>query len=167
MKRKDIPPLTSLYFYLTEGCNLACCHCWLAPKYDPEGTRYPTLDVSLFRKILDEASPLGLQNVKLTGGEPLLHPQIDKILDILKDRDLPVILETNGLLCDEKMAAHLAEIHDLFVSVSLDGATAEIHDRIRGVLGAFEKAIRGIKALVTGESIPRSSSPSCEKTCTR
>ena len=148
MKAKDIPPLSSLYFYLTAGCNLACRHCWLAPKYDPEGRRYPTLDVNLFRQILDEAKPLGLQTVKLTGGEPLLHPGIHGILDIVKNEKLSLILETNGLLCDEQTAKHLAEFDYPFVSVSLDGATDEVHDRIRGVPGAFEKAVRGIKVLV-------------------
>ncbi len=73
-------PLNQFYFYLTEGCNLACRHCWLAPKLDREGTLYPTLPVDLFETAIREAKPLGLKAVKLTGGEPLLHPQFLQLI---------------------------------------------------------------------------------------
>ena len=70
----DTPPLSRIYFYLTEGCNLACRHCWLAPGFDPDGSRHAVLPVELFETAIREARPLGLARVKLTGGEPLLHP---------------------------------------------------------------------------------------------
>ena len=44
-----VPPLNQLYFYLTEGCNLACRHCWLAPRFETDGRRYPTLPVESLR----------------------------------------------------------------------------------------------------------------------
>ena len=80
LRREDdrLNPLNQLYFYLTEGCNLACRHCWLAPKLDAAGDRYPTLPVELFETAIREAKPLGLSAVKLTGGEPLLHPRITR-----------------------------------------------------------------------------------------
>ncbi len=77
-------PLRQIYFYLTEGCNLACRHCWLAPKLDPQGNRFATLPVETFETAILEAKPLGLQGVKLTGGEPLLHPHIDQLLEIIQ-----------------------------------------------------------------------------------
>lgn len=69
-----MPPLNQLYFYLTEGCNLACRHCWLAPKFDADGSRYAMLPVELFETAVREAKPLGLSGLKLTGGEPLCTP---------------------------------------------------------------------------------------------
>lgn len=70
---KDDYPLEQIYFYLTEGCNLACRHCWLSPKLQGESKTYPTLSIELFHSILEQAKPLGLKAVKLTGGEPLMH----------------------------------------------------------------------------------------------
>ena len=68
-------PLNQIYFYLTKGCNLRCRHCWIAPKYQGDGQSHPALDVDLFKSIVAQAKPLGLGGVKLTGGEPLIHPR--------------------------------------------------------------------------------------------
>jgi len=147
-ERKDTPPLTTLYFYMTEGCNLACKHCWLAPKFDADGTRFPVIDSDLFALIIEEARPLGLKNVKLTGGEPLMHPRIHRILDTIQDAGINLRIETNGLLCDEAMARHIADFDTPFVSVSLDGATARVHDSIRSVPGSYDRSVLGIRNLV-------------------
>ncbi|MEA3455132.1 MAG: SynChlorMet cassette radical SAM/SPASM protein ScmF [Campylobacterota bacterium] len=148
MSYETIPPLSSLYFYMTEGCNLACQHCWLAPKFDEDGSKYPVIDVGLFRQIIEEAIPLGLDSIKLTGGEPLLHPNIYEIWKIHKEFGLSPWVETNGLLCDEQMADTITNFPSPFVSVSLDGSTPEIHDAIRGLSGAYDRSIQGIKNLV-------------------
>jgi SynChlorMet cassette radical SAM/SPASM protein ScmF len=142
-----VPSLNQLYFYLTEGCNLACRHCWLAPKLDKTGFRYPTLPVDLFEKTIQEAKPLGLRGVKLTGGEPLLHPHFKKLLEIIRQEDLSLTIETNGLLCAPDMAREIAKSTKRFVSVSLDGTDAATHEWVRGVPGSFEAARRGIKNL--------------------
>ena len=77
-------PLTNIYFYLTEGCNFSCRHCWIASGYGSQDTPPSVLNFDLFKKILQQAKPLGLSNVKLTGGEPLLHPAINEILEFIK-----------------------------------------------------------------------------------
>ena len=140
-------PLNQIYFYLTEGCNLRCRHCWIAPKYQSEGTSYPALDLDLFKTTIDQAKPLGLTGVKLTGGEPLLHPQIQEILEYLRAQDLPLSMETNGVLCTPEVAHQVAACTDPFVSVSLDGAKSETHEWVRGVEGCFEDALLGIRNL--------------------
>jgi molybdenum cofactor biosynthesis enzyme MoaA len=71
-------PLNQIYFYLTEGCNLRCRHCWVAPKYQSGSNSYPALDLDLFKSIIEQAKHLGLTGVKLSGGEPLLHPEIKR-----------------------------------------------------------------------------------------
>ncbi len=50
-----VPPLKTLYFYLTEGCNLRCRHCWIEPPYQSVKRQYPALDPELFRYILQQA----------------------------------------------------------------------------------------------------------------
>lgn len=145
--------LKALYFYLTEGCNLACSHCWLSPSYDPEGKKYPFLPLDLFQQIISEARPLGLERIKLTGGEPLLHPDILTLLEIVQQENLELNMETNGILCTEEIAAAIARQHKPFVSISLDAVEADIHDRIRGKKGAFAQTIQAVKTL-TAQNVP-------------
>ena len=140
-------PLNQIYFYLTEGCNLRCRHCWIAPKYQTEGKTYPALDFDLFKSIIEQAKPLGLTGVKLTGGEPLLHPQFSEILEYIQTEDLRLIVETNGVLCTPELAQKIAACKEPFVSVSLDGADAETHEWVRSVTGCFEAALRGVQNL--------------------
>ena len=142
-----VPSLNQLYFYLTEGCNLACRHCWLAPKFDTTGFRYPTLPVDLFEKAIQEAKPLGLRGVKLTGGEPLLHPHFKRLLEIVRREELSLTIETNGLLCTSDTAREIAKSAKRFVSVSLDGTDAATHEWVRGIPGSFDAARRAIKNL--------------------
>jgi SynChlorMet cassette radical SAM/SPASM protein ScmF len=148
-------PLRQLYFYLTEGCNLACRHCWLAPKFDPGAARYPALPAETFEAIIQEALPLGLEGVKLTGGEPLMHPQIADLLEILRRADLRLNIETNGLLCTPSLAAEIARCKAAFVSVSLDGADAAAHEWVRGVPGAFEAALQAVRNLAAAGLRPQ------------
>jgi SynChlorMet cassette radical SAM/SPASM protein ScmF len=148
-------PLNQIYFYLTEGCNLRCRHCWIAPKYQSEANQYPALDLDLFKSIIEQGKPLGLIGVKLTGGEPLLHPQLNEILEHIRTEDLSMTLETNGVLCTPELAEKMAACKDPFVSVSLDGADAGTHEWVRGVNGCFDEAIEGLRNLVNAGFRPQ------------
>jgi SynChlorMet cassette radical SAM/SPASM protein ScmF len=149
------PPLNQLYFYLTEGCNLACRHCWLAPRFDADGSRYANLPLELFETAIREARPLGLSGVKLTGGEPLLHPDFFRLLEIVRREELRLTVETNGLLCTPAVAAEIATFPRRFVSVSIDGADAATHEWVRGVEGCFEAACRAVRNLVEASIRPQ------------
>jgi len=140
--------LSQVYFYLTEGCNLACRHCWLAPQYQPGENKSAVLDFELFRSILEQAKPLGLTTVKLTGGEPLMHPRIREILSLVRTSGFRLVIETNGVLCTAEIAKLIASCRNPFVSVSLDGVDAATHEWVRGVAGCFESALAGIHHLV-------------------
>jgi SynChlorMet cassette radical SAM/SPASM protein ScmF len=140
--------LEQIYFYLTEGCNLACRHCWLSPKLQNKHASYPVLSVGLFKSILDQGKELGLKTIKLTGGEPLMHPGIIEILDSISEREYAFSIESNGVLCSPKLAKQIARHKSAFVSISLDGADAYTHESIRGITGCFDKAVNGIKNLV-------------------
>jgi len=139
--------LNQLYFYLTQGCNLACCHCWLEPGFEGKGKHYPVLDVKFFEQAVKEAKPLGLSSVKLTGGEPLMHPEFLDILEIIKRENIALNIETNGILCTPEIAWEIAKSPVQSVSVSIDGADSKTHDKIRGVAGAFEKSCNAVKNL--------------------
>jgi SynChlorMet cassette radical SAM/SPASM protein ScmF len=153
--QENLPLINHIYFYLTEGCNLACRHCWVAPSYDPSGDKHSTLPVDLFETAIREAKPLGLSGVKLTGGEPLLHPDFLSLLEIVRHENLSLNIETNGLLCTPEIASSIAKSSKRFVSVSIDGADARTHEWIRGVPGSFEKAIHAVENLVDASTPPQ------------
>ena len=148
-------PLNQIYFYLTEGCNLRCRHCWIAPKYQSEKKSYPALDLDLLKSIIEQAKPLGLTGVKLTGGEPLLHPEIEGILEYVRAQYLRLTVETNGVLCTGELAEKMAACKDPFVSVSLDGADSGTHEWVRGVGGCFDQAIDGLRNLISAGLRPQ------------
>ncbi len=141
-------PLRTLYAYLTEGCNLMCRHCWLAPRLDRTGTERATMDPDLLAEVLRQGRDLGLGSVKLTGGEPFLHPRIAEILEMVRREGLHLSLETNGTRLTPELAAAAAGCQKTFASVSLDGADQESHEHVRGVPGCFEAAREGIRLLV-------------------
>jgi len=142
------PRLEYLYCYITNGCNLHCRHCWIEPQQLSTSHTIRYLDPQLFTFILDQAIPLGLRGVKLTGGEPLLHPSFGALLSILKERALELTVETNGILVTRRLATLLRGMSSCHLSVSLDGAREETHDRLRGEDGAFHRTIQGIRHLV-------------------
>lgn len=147
---EGVPPLVSFYLYLTSGCNLHCRHCWIVPSF-VGGKADPgeCLDVALLRRAVEEAKPLGLCSAKLTGGEPLLHPRFVEIVDMLTEAGLALHMETNGTLIDAELARYLKEKTSLnFISVSIDGPDAAVHDSFRGVPGSFDAAVRGFRHLV-------------------
>jgi MoaA/NifB/PqqE/SkfB family radical SAM enzyme len=121
-------PLRSVYFYLTPECNLACRHCWISPRFQNAGIAKEYLPTALLSSIIGQALPLGLTSIKLTGGEPLLYPGIFRILEIAREHNLEVNVETNGTLVTPEFARTLAGAERRFISVSLDGADARTHE---------------------------------------
>jgi len=150
------PRLAQLYCYLTAGCNLRCRHCYLAPAWEPGAELVqPCLDVGLFADVVRQGKELGLTAVKLTGGEPLLHPRFADIVAVAREHELRLIVETNGVLCTPQVAALLAAEPGAFVSVSLDGIDAATHEHVRRVRGSFEAALAGVRNLVAAGLRPQ------------
>jgi len=148
---EGVPPLTTYYMYITGACNLACRHCWISPAFLHAGddAAERSLPFDLFEQAIREGEPLGLNHLKLTGGEPFVHPEVQRMLDYAADRQLGVTIETNGTLVTAKWARYLRDKTAVrFLSVSLDGATASTHDYVRGVAGSFAQAQAGTRCLV-------------------
>lgn len=126
---------------VTRNCNLNCIHCRAAAGLGPhEGE----LDTRTCLRILDEIAEAGNPIVILTGGEPLLRPDIFQIARYGTDKGLRMVMAPNGTLITEEVAGRLAAAGIQRISVSIDGASPEAHDRFRGVEGAFEGALKGI-----------------------
>ncbi|MGZ4848987.1 MAG: radical SAM protein [Halobacteriota archaeon] len=145
----SVPPLRSFYLYLSMSCNLRCRHCWITPEFSDIPAPGKTIDPKALHDAVIEAKTLGLAQVKLTGGEPMLHPQFKEIVDMLTIEDISMNMETNGTLITEEMARYLKEKTNVdFISVSVDSPVAAEHDAFRGVRGAFDAALRGLDYLV-------------------
>jgi SynChlorMet cassette radical SAM/SPASM protein ScmF len=146
-------PLIHAYLYLSGGCNLRCAHCWISPTFAPPN-KVPkdSLAVADARKVIDEAAPLGLSHLKLTGGEPFLNRNIFEIIELAANRGLTIFIETNATLIDREVAAFLKKHGVTSLSVSLDSYRPSFHDFFRGMEGAFDGAVSGIE-LLTAEGI--------------
>jgi len=138
-------PLNSLYINPTRFCNLSCSHCWLSPPHKDElKEANGELSMKEIIDIVKEAVKLGLNCVKLTGGEPLLRKDIGKLLQFTAASKISVDIETNGTLITKDMARMLREFKVNFISVSLDSYSSRAHDAFRGKKGAFRRAVDGI-----------------------
>jgi radical SAM protein with 4Fe4S-binding SPASM domain len=133
------PSLKSLFIHITRRCNLHCPHCYVSCTDKQMDLSADTI-ISLINTLVKE----GGDSLTISGGEPLLHPEIKHILSY-SSKQLAVRLLTNGSLIDKQMANFLAS-HGIFVQISLDGSMASIHDAIRGA-GSYERAIAAIHLL--------------------
>jgi heme b synthase len=126
----------------TRSCNLACVHCRAAADNGPyEGE----LDTKASFRLLDQIAETGNPIIILTGGEPLLRPDIFEIAKYGTDKGLRMVMAPNGTLVTEEVAEKMAASGIQRISISLDGSTRETHDAFRGVDGAFDGALQGIE----------------------
>jgi SynChlorMet cassette radical SAM/SPASM protein ScmF len=146
---EGVPTLNIFYLYMTNGCNLFCRHCWITPSFvNGQPSPGDCLDIELLKLAVNEGKQLGLGQAKLTGGEPILHPQFVDIVDYLSQENIKLIMETNATLIDAHLARHLKNNTTLwFISASLDSAKPEAHDHFRGFPGAFKSTVKGIEHL--------------------
>lgn len=145
LNREPDYPLKDLYLYLSDHCNLCCTHCWISPKFSQD--QQDSISLDALKKTISEAKSLGLQGVKLTGGEPLLYPDLIELLKFLASDKFTIFIETNGILIDRKMIESFQSSDVAQISVSLDSASEEMHDGIRGVKGSFHHTLKGLRLL--------------------
>ena len=125
---------------VTRNCNLSCLHCRASAT---EGPYSGDLDTRTSLALLDQIAEIGTPIVILTGGEPLLRSDIFEIAGYGSNIGLRMVMAPNGTLITKKTAKQMVAAGIKRISISIDGATKESHDRFRGVEGAFESAIRG------------------------
>jgi radical SAM enzyme (rSAM/lipoprotein system) len=141
-----VHPLRYLFLEITQRCNLRCRHCGSDCGKTPGLDELGTDEWLGFVDYL--AGRLAARNVFLTitGGEPLCHPDLDRILQRIGERGFPFGIVTNGYALDKQRADRLVELGITSVTVSLDGTKAD-HDWLRGVKGSFHRALGAISLL--------------------
>lgn len=138
-----------LVLELTTACTLRCRHCYV--EAGPEKASY--LPFENLVKVLKYLKDRGLTGVELTGGEPFLHPNFREIVKFCAENFKIVGILTNGTMITDNDIKFLSQYHNVVMSVSLDSATPEFHDWLRGVDGAWEKAVNAIQKL-SARNIP-------------
>ncbi|TDD37222.1 mycofactocin radical SAM maturase [Saccharopolyspora elongata] len=126
----------------TYACNLACEHC-----LSSSGRRDPReLSTAEMKAVIDELQRMQVFYVNVGGGEPTVRPDFWELLDYAIEHQVGVKFSTNGLRIDRKRAAQLAATDYVDVQISLDGATREVNDAVRGP-GSFDMAMRALENL--------------------
>jgi Fe-coproporphyrin III synthase len=126
---------------LAGHCNLSCPHCFTSGASRPSARDVRT-DEAL--RVLDELARGGVRRVVFGGGEPLLRPDLLVLAERVRDLGMRAELASNGILLDEAMAHSLAQVGVGDVSIGIDGLR-DFNDRYRGMVGAFERASRGLR----------------------
>jgi mycofactocin radical SAM maturase len=131
-----------LTWELTYACNLACVHC-----LSSSGRRDPReLSTAECRRVIDELSRLQVFYVNIGGGEPTVRPDFTELLDYAVGQGVGVKFSTNGVKITPELARRLAATDYVDVQISLDGATEEVNDAVRGS-GSYATAMRAIRHL--------------------
>lgn len=133
--------ITNLRVSLTQECNLNCFYCH--QEGEDGGEKDTRLQLEEVKQLVKTASDLGMNKVKFSGGEPLLHPEIKEIISYSAELMDDVSLTTNGVLLPEK-AEQLSEAGLDRVNVSLDAKDQETYKEITGK-SSLEKVREGIK----------------------
>lgn len=144
----------TLTFSITGACNLDCVHCWVEAGAAQTLGHVPD---SQLHRVIREFFRLGGQGLRLTGGEPLCHPGCLDALRLARRLGFEqLFLQTNGMMFGREQVAGLQEVDfsGLSIQVSLDGATAASHDRVRGE-GAFLAVMDGLRRLVLADLVSR------------
>ncbi|MHC4664114.1 MAG: radical SAM protein [Planctomycetota bacterium] len=139
MSRKTERKQDSIIFEVTQNCNHACLHCynvWKNEKPYPSGELGTEDTLAMLEKLLGET---GARHVTLTGGEPLLRKDVFEIVDYLRERGRVVNLITNGTLLDESAVKKLGPDKISIYELPLLSVEREIHDRMSGLEGAFDR----------------------------
>jgi MoaA/NifB/PqqE/SkfB family radical SAM enzyme len=137
-------PIVTLLPFSRCNCRCAMCDIWK----EKNGAALSRHDVE---RLLPDLARLGTRRVVLSGGEPLMHPDLFGLVAPLRAAGIGLTLLSSGLLLERHAPAIAATFDD--VVVSLDGPAA-VHDAIRGVPGAFERIRRGVRALRGGAHVP-------------
>ncbi len=127
----------------TVACNLACVHCRASAQTTPEPDELTTGEVF---SLIDQLAEFGQPIFVISGGEPLMRPDIFDIAAYGIQRGLRLAVSPNGTLITPDVVRKLKEAGVKRISVSIDGSTAGRHDAIRGVPCAFDEAMAGLAA---------------------
>jgi radical SAM protein with 4Fe4S-binding SPASM domain len=142
-----LKPPKAVTISITDQCNLSCRHCLVNSGPDKKTQMIPKNQVL---KLISDFSILGAEKFTITGGEPLTHPDWAELVGFacLQPGIREVRLQTNAILINSMNLNTILSLKDrgLIIQTSLEGATAPVHDRVRGK-GSFDKTMNALRLL--------------------
>lgn len=137
IKNGEFVPLIAIAYDTV--CNLKCKHCCIENmKYDA-----PVLTIEHVRNLAQQADELGIAQMNLAGGEPLMFKEFDELIEAINPDKFYIGLDTNGLLINTKTALHLKKIGVDKVKISIDSIDEEVHNDVRNAK-VYKRAIESI-----------------------
>lgn len=126
---------------ITRACNLKCVHCY---NDSGVGKEFNDITTEKAKAVLDDLAGFGAPSVLFSGGEPLMRPDLFELIQYAGQAGLRTVISTNGTLITKDVAKKIKDRGVSYVGISLDGI-GRINDKFRGVDGAFERAVEGIR----------------------
>lgn len=124
-------------------CNLGCLHCCEEAGHSMPDEMNKEQALNFCQQIID----VGVPYMAISGGEPMLCPHIFDVCELIRSNNVSLKIETNGEFIDEEVADRFASLKMRSVQISIDGATAKAHEKLRK-RGDWEKAVAACKLLV-------------------
>jgi radical SAM protein with 4Fe4S-binding SPASM domain len=126
---------------ITRACNLQCVHCY---NDSGPGKTCDDLSTDQAKAVIDDLAQFGVPSILFSGGEPLLRPDLFELLAYAIGQGVRTVISTNGTLIGADQARRIQRLGVSYVGISLDG-TGAVNDKFRGVAGAFDRAVQGIR----------------------
>ncbi|MCF8146895.1 MAG: mycofactocin radical SAM maturase [Deltaproteobacteria bacterium] len=142
MARMGLRAPVNVTWEITQRCNLRCVHCLS----DSGAGAEKELSAKECREIVDALTGIRVFQVNIGGGEPFIREDFMDLLAYCHEKGLVTCVSTNGLLIDDSLAKRLSQLEMLYLQVSLDGATAEVNDPIRGK-GSYKRILEALECL--------------------
>jgi MoaA/NifB/PqqE/SkfB family radical SAM enzyme len=138
----------NLTWEITHRCNLSCIHCLSSSQNEMPDE----LDFKECKAVVDQLAAVKVFEINFGGGEPLLKNYFLSLVDYIHTKGIVTCISTNGTLLTEKTVACLTASPLVHIQVSLDGATAEVNDYIRGQ-GTYLRILEGVE-LIAASKVP-------------
>lgn len=134
-------------FELLPICNMDCRMCYIKTTKESWQEQGEMLTAEEWIAIAEEAKEMGLLYLLITGGEPLLYPEFEKVYTWLCKNGIIVMLNTNGTLLNERIVSLLKENPPRKVNISLYGGSAETYEKLCNYAGGFDRVLNGAAML--------------------
>ena len=142
MARMGLRAPVNVTWEITLKCNLRCAHCLSDAGTPSERELTPAES----RVLVDDLTSLKVFQVNIGGGEPFIQKGFPDLLTHCHEKGLVTCVSTNGTLIDDDLAHRLSRLKMLYLQVSLDGATADVNDPIRGE-GTYQRILEALDCL--------------------
>ncbi len=143
-KVKNGESIAIIQFQYDYTCNFQCMHCSVKRFQGKNQKR--SFNINDVRELARQADEMGLAQIVITGGEPLLFPDFDEIVKAIDPNKFWIVSDTNGWFLDRERARHLKSIGVDKIQLSIDSMSAAEHDAFRGKQGAHERCLKAIDA---------------------